>query len=29
MIEIQLFLTQQDIENYAEISGDHNPNPSG
>jgi len=25
MIEIQLFLTQQEIENYAEISGDYNP----
>lgn len=25
MIEIQIFITQQDIENYAEISGDYNP----
>ena len=25
MIEIQLSLTQRDIESYAEISGDHNP----
>ena len=25
MIEIELLLTQQDIENYAEISGDYNP----
>lgn len=25
MIEIQLFLTQQDIDNYAKVSGDHNP----
>ncbi|MER2088826.1 MAG: MaoC family dehydratase [Sporosarcina sp.] len=25
MIEIQVFVTQQDIENYAEVSGDHNP----
>ena len=25
MIEIKLLLTQQDIENYAEISGDYNP----
>ena len=25
MIETQLFLTQQDIENYAEVSGDYNP----
>lgn len=25
MIELQLFLTQQEIEIYAEISGDYNP----
>ena len=25
MIVIQLSITQQDIENYAEVSGDYNP----